>query len=187
VNCLKLAPGFWWSRLNTIRGVLERIVSLEELETMFGEYLYETYGGQQSQLLAIDGKTMYGAIPKGKLQGVHLLSAYLAEEGVVVKQVEVKSKENEISAAPELIDGHDLKHKVVCGDAMHTQRHPSVDILAKGGDFIWFLKENQPTLLADVEQISNRHKSLLAGIRLSYHPPRRKRRTKGIDVSKNGP
>jgi predicted transposase YbfD/YdcC len=138
--------------LNTIRGVLETVVSLEELESVFDQHLYETYGGQQSQLVAIDGKTMRGTIPKGKQRGVHLLSAYLAEEGVVLKQVEVGAKENEISAAPELIAGLDLKHKVVCGDAMQTQRRLSVDILAKGGDYIWFLKDNQPTLLADVEQ-----------------------------------
>jgi predicted transposase YbfD/YdcC len=83
---------------------------------------------------------------------VHLLAAYLPAEGVVLKQVEVGSKENEIRAAPQLIGQMDLKHKVVCGDAMHTQRHLSVDILAKGGEYIWFLKDNQPTLLADVEQ-----------------------------------
>lgn len=138
--------------LNTIRGVLDTIISLEELERVFDQYLYERYGGQQSRLIAIDGKSLRGTIPKGELQGVHLLSAYLAEEGVVLNQVAVETKENEISAAPELIQGLDLKDKVVCGDAMHTQRQLSVDILAKGGDFIWFLKENQPTLLADVEQ-----------------------------------
>jgi hypothetical protein len=62
-----------------------------------------------SQLVAIDGKTMRGTIPKGSTQGVHLLAAYLPEEGIVLKQVEVGSKENEISAAPELIKGLDLK------------------------------------------------------------------------------
>ena len=138
--------------LNTIRGVLDTIVTLEELERIFAQYLYDSYGGRQSQLIAIDGKTMRGTIPKGELQGVHLLSAYLAEEGLVLNQVAVETKENEISAAPELIERLDLKGKVVCGDAMHTQRQLSVDILAKGGDFIWFLKDNQPTLLADVEQ-----------------------------------
>lgn len=138
--------------LNTIRGVLDTIVSLEELQRVLDQYLYETYGGQQSQLIAIDGKTMRGTIPKGEQQGVHLLSAYLAEEGVVLNQVAIETKENEISAAPELIKGLDLKDKVVCGDAMHTQRQLSVDILAKEGDFIWFLKDNQPTMLADVEQ-----------------------------------
>lgn len=138
--------------LNVIRGVLQEIVSVEELERAFSRYLYKTYGGQQSQLVAIDGKTLRGTIPKGSSQGVHLLAAYLPVEGVVLKQVEVGVKENEISAAPQVIQALNLKYKVVCGDAMHTQRRLSVDILAQGGDYIWFLKDNQPTLLSDVEQ-----------------------------------
>lgn len=138
--------------LNIIRGILQEVVSLTELENLFGDYLYRTYGGQQSQLIAIDGKTMRGTIPKGSTQGVHLLAAYLPEEGIVLKQVEVGSKENEISVAPELIEGLDLKNKVVCADAMQTQRQLSVDILAKGGDYLWFAKNNQPTLQADIEQ-----------------------------------
>ena len=138
--------------LNIIRWVLQDIVSLDELERIFSHYLHETYGGQQSQLVTIDDKTMRGTIPKGTTQGVHLLAAYLPAEGVVLKQVEVGAKENEISAAPQLIQEIDLKNKVVCGDAMQTQRQLSVDVLAKGGDYIWFLKDNQLTLLADVEQ-----------------------------------
>jgi predicted transposase YbfD/YdcC len=138
--------------LNIIRWVLQEIVSLDELEKVFSQYLHETYGGQESQLVTIDGKTMRGTIPKGSTQGVHLLAAYLPAEGVVLKQVEVGKKENEISAAPQLIEGIHLKNKILCGDAMQTQRQLSVDVLAKGGDYIWFLKENQPTLLADVEQ-----------------------------------
>lgn len=138
--------------LNIIRGVLQEIVSLEELERIFGHYLHETYGGRQSRLVSIDGKTMRGTIPKGSTQGVHLLAAYLPEEGVVLKQVEVDTKENEIKAAPQLIEEIDLKNKVICGDALHTQRQFSVDVLAKGGDYIWFVKDNQSTLRADVEQ-----------------------------------
>ena len=138
--------------LNTIRTILQDIVSLDELERQFNQYLHDTYGGQQSQLLAIDGKTMRGTIPKGSKQGVHLLAAYLPAEGVVLKQVAVDTKENEIKAAPQLLEGIDVKKKVVCGDAMHTQRQFSVDILVKGGDYIWFVKDNQPTLRADVEQ-----------------------------------
>jgi len=138
--------------LNIIRWVLQDIVSLEELERRFREYLYKRYGGQQSQLVAIDGKTMRGTIPKGELQGVHLLAAYLPDEGVVLNQVEVGIKENEIKVAPELMEKVDLKNKVVCGDAMQTQRQLSLSILARGGQYIWFLKENQPSLLGDVEQ-----------------------------------
>lgn len=138
--------------LNTIRTVLEDVVSLAELEALFRQYLHDRYGGEQSQLIAIDGKTMRGTIPKGHAQGVHLLAAYLPREGVVLQQVMVEDKENEISVAPHLLAALDLKKKIVCGDALHTQRQLSVDILAAGGDYLWFLKENQATLLADVEQ-----------------------------------
>lgn len=138
--------------LNTIRWILQEIVSLSELEKLFADYLHQTYGGQQSQLVTIDGKTMRGTIPKGSTQGVHLLAAYLPAEGIVLKQIEVGSKENEISAAPKLIADLDLKNRVVCADAMQTQRQLSVDILAKGGNYLWFVKNNQPTLRTDIEQ-----------------------------------
>lgn len=138
--------------LNIIRGVLQEVISIEELEKVLVDYLHETYGGQQSQLVTIDGKTMRGTIPKGYTQGVHLLAAYLPEEGIVLKQVMVAGKENEISAAPQLVEAVDLKKRVICGDAMQTQRQLSIDVLAKGGDYLWFLKENQATLLADVQR-----------------------------------
>ncbi|MBL1131632.1 MAG: ISAs1 family transposase [Chloroflexi bacterium] len=81
-----------------------------------------------------------------------MLAAYLPEEGVVLMQMVVENKENEITAAPKLLAVLDLKGRVVCGDAMFTQRTLSVQILAQGGDYIWFVKDNQPTLKADVAQ-----------------------------------
>ena len=138
--------------LNTIRTILSEVVSLGELQKILNRCLHEGFGGQQSQLVSIDGKTMRGTIPKGGQQGVHLLAAYLPEEGIVLEQIAVDSKENEISAAPKLIQKLDLRDRVVCGDAMLTQRNISVEVLAQGGDYIWFLKENQPTMKRDVEQ-----------------------------------
>lgn len=138
--------------LNIIRRILQAGVCVEELERELRHYLHEVYGGQQSQLVAIDGKTMRGTIPQGSRQGVHLLAAYLPAEGVVLKQVEVGARQNEISAAPALIEEVSLKNRVVCGDAMHTQRELSVEVLSQGGDYLWQVKDNQPSLLADVEQ-----------------------------------
>ena len=106
--------------LNIIRRILQTGACVEELERELRDYLHAVYGGQQSQLVAIDGKTMRGTIPPGSRQGVHLLAAYLPAEGVVLKQVEVGLKQNEISAAPALIAELSLKNRVVCGDAMHT-------------------------------------------------------------------
>lgn len=137
---------------NTIRRTLAETVSESELQAVFGHFLHQRYGGQQSILIVIDGKTLRGTIPKGKRQGVHLLAAYLPEEGIVLLQVEVASKENEISAAPRVLSQLHLKGRVVCGDAMFTQRDLSVQIVAQGGDYIWFVKDNQPQLQEDVAQ-----------------------------------
>lgn len=137
---------------NTIRRTLATTTSVEELQRSFRQLLHQRYGGQQSVLVVIDGKTLRGTIPKGKNQGVHLLAAYLPEEGLVLLQVAVESKENEITAAPRLLTELDLKGRIICGDAMFTQRELSVQIIAQGGDYIWFVKDNQPQLRMDVEQ-----------------------------------
>jgi predicted transposase YbfD/YdcC len=138
--------------LNTIRRTVANTVSAEELHDVLRRYLHQTFGGQQSVLVAMDGKTLRGTIPKGKSQGVHLLAAFLPEEGIVLMQVAVSRKENEITAAPKLLNCLDLRNRIVCGDAMLTQRELSVQVTAQGGDFIWFVKDNQPQLRADVEQ-----------------------------------
>jgi predicted transposase YbfD/YdcC len=104
-------------------------------------------------LIAIDGKTLRGTIPTGETQGVHLLAAYLPREGVVLMQVDVDGKENEIVAAPRLLSALDLRGKIVRGDAMLTQRSLSVQILEAGGQYVWEVKENQSALLADIQEV----------------------------------
>jgi predicted transposase YbfD/YdcC len=124
----------------------------EDLQRIIRHYLHQNYGGQQSVLVTIDGKTLRGTIPKGKTRGVHLLAAYLPEEGVVLMQIEVGHKDNEIVAAPKLLGQLDLKGRVVSGDAMFTQREISVTVLAQGADYLWFVKDNQPRLHEDVQR-----------------------------------
>jgi len=138
--------------LNTIRRALADVIDIEELEQLLRRFLYQKYGGRQTVLVVLDGKTLRGTIPVGQTQGVHLLAAYLPGEGIVLMQVDVDKKENGISAAPRVLGRLDLRNKVVCGDAMFAQRELSVQILAQGGDYIWFVKDNQPRLRTDVEQ-----------------------------------
>jgi len=106
-----------------------------------------------SIVLVVDGKTITGTIPLGKTRGVHLVAAYLPEEGVVLAQLAVDCKENEIVVVPTLLACLDLQGRVVVGDAMQTQRALSAQIIAQGGDYLWFVKENQPTLLAEIEEL----------------------------------
>ena len=137
---------------NTIRRTLADTTAEDELQTVFRQFLHQEYGGQQSILVTLDGKTMRGTIPKGKTKGVHLLAAYLPEEGIVLMQIVVDVKENEIKAAPRVLAALDLKGRVVTGDAMFTQRKLSVQIVSQGGDYIWFVKDNQKQLREEVAQ-----------------------------------
>lgn len=105
-----------------------------------------------SIVLTLDGKTLQGTIPPGTSQGVHLLAAYLPATGVVLAQVAVEHKENEISAAPRLLQQLDLTGMVVTGDAMQTQRQLSIQIVEQGGDYLWPVKQNQPQLCDDLER-----------------------------------
>lgn len=138
--------------LNTLRFILAKVVSLGELESSFRHFLHQQYGKASSVLICVDGKTMRGTIPKGKTQGVHLLSAYLAQDGIVLKQMIVEAKANEITIGAKLLDGLHLKNKVICADAIQTQRKFCVEIMARGGDYLLWVKENQETLLRDIEQ-----------------------------------
>lgn len=106
-----------------------------------------------SLILAVDGKTLRGTIPAGQTRGVHLVAAYLPETGVVLAQLAVDTKENEIVVVPTLVAHLDLTGMVVVGDAMQTQRQLSIQIVENGGDYLWFVKDNQPTIYADIERL----------------------------------
>jgi predicted transposase YbfD/YdcC len=82
---------------------------------------------------------------------VHLLAAYLPEQGVVLLQVAVDGKENEIVTVPVLLAQLELTGMLITGDAMFTQRALSIQIVEAGGDYLWMVKENQPTLRSDIE------------------------------------
>jgi predicted transposase YbfD/YdcC len=94
-----------------------------------------------------------GTIGAEHPRGEHLLAAYLPDAGIVLGQEVVGSKENEIVAAPKLLGRLDLGGKVVMGDALHTQREPSAQIKQAGGDFIWLVKDNQPTVRAEIVEL----------------------------------
>lgn len=103
--------------------------------------------------ITLDGKTMRGTIPAGHTRGVHLLAAYLPDEGWVLYQVEVGSKENEIPASGRVVKCLDLRDTIVTGDALLAQRELSLQILDAGGDYVWIIKENQPNTYHDVVRL----------------------------------
>jgi predicted transposase YbfD/YdcC len=100
--------------------------------------------------VCLDGKTLRGTIPAGMTRGVHLLAAYLPEQGIVLIEVAVDGKENEIVTARAVLSLIDVRGCVVTGDAMFAQRRLSRQIRRTGGDYLWCVKENQETLYAQI-------------------------------------
>lgn len=136
----------------TLSRVLGLAVDVEQFENLIGAFFRSLPGAGQSVLVTIDGKTLRSTIPVGETRGQHLLAVYLPEEGLVLMQIEVDRKENEIVVAPQALQMVDLQGKIVVGDALHTQRAISVQIVQAGGDYCWTVKDNQPTLRAAIER-----------------------------------
>jgi predicted transposase YbfD/YdcC len=127
---------------STYRRILAEGVNAEEIEKMSHEFLVgKQYFGRQA-LVAIDGKVLRGTLDNQQ-NGTYLLAAYLPREGIVLMQVAVEGKGSEIPAASKLLKQVDLRGKVVMGDALHTQRQVSIQIVEAEGDYIWFAKGNQ--------------------------------------------
>lgn len=135
----------------TFSRILGRAVDVSQLQQAVTRFLLSTVEGGLPVEMPIDGKTLRGTIPPGKTQGVHLLAAYLPQQGIVLFQVEVGCKENEIVAAPRVLKSVDLKGKVVTGDAMFAQKELSELVVEGGGEYVWTVKDNQPALKADIE------------------------------------
>jgi predicted transposase YbfD/YdcC len=148
----------------TYERVLEALDE-QEVERMIGEFFAQQ--SPHNLTINIDGKVLRGTIPKGKTQGTHLLAAYTPELGVVLMQIEVECKANEIVAAPRLLEALDLTGGVVTGDAMFTQRELCLQIVEAGGHFVFPVKGNQKTLqqaIADVfcpAEVAKGHQPIL--------------------------
>ena len=135
----------------TYSRVLRWAVDVDELEQVVSQFFAAQAKAGHSVVVNLDGKTLRGTIPAGQTKGVHLLAAYLPEEGWVLLQVEVSSWENEIPAAERILRQLDLRGKIVTGDALLTQRELSIQIVEAGGSYVWPVKDNQGRLKEDIE------------------------------------
>jgi predicted transposase YbfD/YdcC len=147
-----------WSR------VLGHAVEPAEVEHVLGQFFLRAVRRSErkrgSLPLALDGKTLRGTIPLGASRGVHLLAAYLPKQGVVLAQMQVDQKSNEITHAPTLLKPLDLRGVVVSGDAMLDQRKLSLQIVQAKGDYLWTVKDNQEGLREDIDVLFQPHRKL---------------------------
>jgi predicted transposase YbfD/YdcC len=107
--------------------------------------------------VAVDGKTVRAAIDSEGNQ-THLLAAATHGEQLVLGQVEVGAKSNEIPQFAPLLDGLtaagvDLRGLVITADALHTQRGHAEYLHQVGAEFVFTAKGNQPRLFAALDAL----------------------------------
>lgn len=137
----------------TYSRILGKAIQIEEFEKVSRDFFAQQPQAGTSVQITLDGKTMRGTIPAGQTRGIHLLGAFLPDEGWVMFQVEVGSKENEIPAAGRVLKCLDLRGKIITGDALLAQRELSLQIIQAGGEYVWIIKDNQAETRQDIERL----------------------------------
>ena len=106
----------------------------------------------KERLVAIDGKTLRKSFDTASDRvAIHMVSAWCETNHMVLGQLAVEEKTNEITAIPKLLALLDLQKTTVTIDAMGCQRQIAETIVEGGGDYILQVKDNQPTLRENLE------------------------------------
>lgn len=134
---------------------LRRVLGLldgDALDGAIGGWLAAQDEG--TPVIAVDGKTLRGTCDDTGQGGVHLLAAMTHDTAIVMAQREVDGKTNEITCFQPLLSTVDMTGVVVTADALHTQRaHARHLVEDLGADYVLTVKENQPTLFAQLDAL----------------------------------
>jgi len=106
------------------------------------------------QVIALDGKTLRHSFDTASGKGaIHMVSAWASDSGLVLGQVKVDAKSNEITALPKLLAMLDLAGCVITADAMGCQKAVAQQVVKQGGDYVLALKDNHPLLHDEVRRL----------------------------------
>ena len=140
-------------------GDIFAVLDAEQFQKCFVAWV-ASLTGLGPEIIAIDGKTLRRSYQEGGAKApIHMVSAWSAKQNLVLGQVKVADKSNEITAIPKLLDMLVIKGAVVTIDAMGCQREIAAKIIEKEADFVLALKGNQGTLRDDVEEFFTEQKA----------------------------
>ena len=123
----------------------------DAFERCFLAWVQAVVGEPAAQVVALDGKTLRRSHDRRAGKGaLHMVSAWATANRLVLGQVAVDAKSNEITAIPALLKLLALEGCTVTIDAMGCQTAIARQIRARGADYVLALKDNHPTLCAEV-------------------------------------
>jgi len=102
------------------------------------------------EIIPIDGKALRGANDYGE-SPIYIVSAWAKQSGIVIANKKVRSKSNEITAIPEILEMIDIEGCIVTIDAMGCQAKIVKEIVKNKADYVISLKGNQGATKEEVE------------------------------------
>ena len=140
-------------------GDILAVLDAEQFQRCFVAWVAALTGAPEG-VIAIDGKTVRRSHRKksGKT-AIHMVSAFAARQRLVLGQVKVAEKSNEIIAIPKLLDMLAIEGAIITIDAMGCQRDIAQKIIDKKADYVLALKGNQGSLREDVEVFAAEQKA----------------------------
>ena len=127
-----------------------RLLDPKKFEACFIEWVKSFQLSLEQKVVAIDGKTSRRSFD-GAGRAMHMISAFASEVGIVLGQLKVDGKTNEITAIPQLLDLLDLSKATVTIDSMGCQTKIAEKIIKQEANYVFGLKGNQSTLHEDVK------------------------------------
>jgi hypothetical protein len=132
----------------TLHRVFKRL-DVAAFEAALGTWLQQT-GVTPTDPIAVDGKTLRG-IHGEQIPGVHLVSAYTHAAGAILAQLQTAGKGQERAAAKAVLADVPLAGRLVTTDALLTQREVAQQVVDGSGTYLLPVKDNQPSLHADLQ------------------------------------
>jgi predicted transposase YbfD/YdcC len=122
------------------------------LQEAFRRWVASLVEVTKGEIVAIDGKTLRRSFhDAGNKAFIHMVSAWGVRNRLVLGQVQTEAKSNEITAIPKLLELLHIKGTVVTIDAAGCQKQIAAKIVERGADYLLAVKDNQPTLHADIQ------------------------------------
>jgi len=108
----------------------------------------------QGEVVALDGKMLRRSMDTAAAKSpIYMVSAWAGANRLVLGQLKVDEKSNEITAIPKLLDMLMLEGSVVTTDALGCQKEIAQKVLDKGADYLLAVKNNQKTLARDLQSL----------------------------------
>ena len=154
-------------RHDTIARVICRL-NPNELENAFQSWISSLLSVTGCDVIAIDGKTARRSFQtRERSNPLHTVSAWSCQHQLVLGQVAVNQKSNEITAIPELLGLLDIENSIITLDAMGCQKEIARQIVKSKADYILALKGNHSGLQGELDAWW--HKSQREGVDASQY------------------